>query len=173
MRHKTWQILGLVLVSAFALSSGGCLLVAGGAAASGAAGYAYYKGNVSETYDADFTSVWHASHDALYDLGMPVKSESKETAQGTIESITSKGDKVRIHVDLQPQKIPTDPAKTEVGVRVATFGDEEVSKRILAQIAKRTAPTQPVTTTPPNAEAAAPKKQTGEVHQASAEKKVP
>lgn len=172
-RRTRWQIVGLTLLGGCALSSSGCLLVAGGAAATGAAGYAYYKGNVTDTYDADFTSVWHASHDALYDLGLPVKGESHENSQGTIDSMTAKGDKIRIHVETQATKVPTDPSKTQVGVRIATFGDEDVSKRILAQIAKRSGSDKTAPAVPASAEAVSSWKKTDGVQQAGAEKKVP
>lgn len=124
-------------VMAATLGSSGCLLLAGGAAAGSAAGYAYYRGNVTQTVEGDFTTVWHASQDALYDLGMPVKKVSRDTMSGVLESENAAGEKVKISIDQKAPKIATDPTETEVGVRVATFGDQEVSKRIIQQITYR------------------------------------
>lgn len=119
------------------VAGNGCLLLAGGAAAGGAAGYAYYRGNVTEKIDGDFTTVWHATQDALYDLGMPIKKVSRDTLSGVIESETGKGERVKISIEQIVPRIPTDPPQTEVGVRIATFGDQETSRRILQQIAFR------------------------------------
>jgi hypothetical protein len=140
--NKRWFVL---LVPVIALANSGCLLLAGSAAAGGAAGYAYYRGNVTERMNGDFTTVWHATHDALYDLGMPVKKESRDAMNGTIETVTGQGDRVKISIEQELPKIPTDPPATEVGVRVATFGDQELSRRILAQVAYRAGAQRPNT----------------------------
>ncbi len=135
---RTRIALNLVVAAALCAAGNGCLLLAGGAAAGGAAGYAYYRGNVTEKIDGDFTTVWHATQDALYDLGMPIKKVSRDTLSGVIESQTGNGERVKISIEQIIPKIPTDPPQTEVGVRIATFGDQETSRRILQQIAFRT-----------------------------------
>jgi hypothetical protein len=133
-----FKALLVLAVMATALTSSGCLLLAGGAAAGGAAGYAYYRGNVTQSIDGDFTSVWHSTQDALYDLGMPIKKVTRDSLAGVIESENGKGERVKISLEQELPKIPTDPPRTEVGVRVATFGDQETSRRIIQQIAYRT-----------------------------------
>jgi hypothetical protein len=85
----------------------------------------------------DFTTAWHASHDALYDLGMPIKKETRDAYSGTLETENAKGETIKISIDQELPKVPTEGPKTKVGVRVATFGDQELSKRILEQIATR------------------------------------
>jgi hypothetical protein len=135
---RTRIALMLVVTAVLCAAGNGCLLLAGGAAAGGAAGYAYYRGNVTEKIDGDFTTVWHATQDALYDLGMPIKKVSRDTLSGVIESQTGNGERVKISIEQIIPKIPTDPPQTEVGVRIATFGDQETSRRILQQIAFRT-----------------------------------
>jgi hypothetical protein len=135
---RTRRLVRVLLLAAGCLVTGnGCLLLAGGAAAGGAAGYAYYRGNVTQTIDGDFTTVWHATQDALYDLGMPIKKVSRDAISGRIESQTGNGERVKISIEQIIPKIPTDPPQTEVGVRIATFGDQETSRRILQQIAYR------------------------------------
>jgi hypothetical protein len=119
-----------------ALANGGCLLVAAGAAAGGgaAAGYVYCKGKVCDEFNANLDDVWAATHTSLVELGMPVLSEERGDGTGVIKTQLANGDKVRIHFDVVPSKIPVEGPLTRVGVRVATFGDHPASERILQQI---------------------------------------
>lgn len=148
--RRYWSGLILLLI---ALGNSGCMLVAAGVA--GGAGYAYYKGNVTQTFDAIPMTVWRATVDALSDLGMEVTSHVHELSsfrdpdqgnvvagqpapsEGTIKSVTATGKKVSIRIKAIEPEIPVDSRRTKVSVRVATFGDEEVSQRILNQIAVR------------------------------------
>ena len=126
-----------VFLGAVALANGGCVaLVAGAAAAGGATGYFYYKGEVGRVYAADLDTVWAATKAALADLKMPVKAEKRTGLDGRIESGTT-SDRVEITFDAKKMG---DGATTRVGVRVATFGDEDVSHRLLDQIGYRLAP---------------------------------
>jgi hypothetical protein len=68
---------------------------------------------------------------------MPVVQESHDALSGTVESLTGTQEKVRIRIEQLTPKIPNDPPRTEVGVRVATFGDQEVSNRVLLQVGYR------------------------------------
>jgi len=137
-RMQRW--FGLLLVGGPLIFAGsGCIAALAGGAAAGGAGYAYYRANVPETYDGDLPTVWQATHDALFDLGLPVVTDSKDAMAGTIESANGKQEKVMITVEQQLSKIPTDPPKTKVGVRVATFGDQDMSRRVHQQILLRLA----------------------------------
>lgn len=132
-RAEWWRAtyVGLALV---ALANAGCLVVAAGACA-GAAGYAYCKGKVCENYIADFNDTWAASHTALTELAMPVTAEERSgPGDGSIESRTADGERVRILVSRGASRIPSEGTITTVGVRVATFGDYTLSDRILYQI---------------------------------------
>ena len=123
-----------LLIALACLANAGCLaaLVGAGAAAGGAGGYAYYKGNVCQSYPAARDDAWFAAHAALADLGMPIVEENQ--AKGVIVSKTGDGDKVHVHVQALANRVPADGPATRVGVRVAFFGDHDVSQRILAQI---------------------------------------
>jgi hypothetical protein len=117
-----------------ALANGGCLFLALGAAGgAGAAGYAYYKGNVCRSFNAEFADTWAATRTALADLGLPILSAVHNGTSAAIESRTSLGDRIRITLDRQAGELPADLPLTRVGVRVATFGDHAVSNRILDQ----------------------------------------
>ncbi len=135
-----WHLVAYLLVFSGALASGGCLLVAAGAAGGAAVGYAYCQGKVCELYAASFNDSWAATHAALADLGMPVLSEERKADGGTIESRTADGDKVHIYFKDLPSSIPAEGQVTRVGVRVATFGDRVLSERILYQVGSHLAP---------------------------------
>jgi hypothetical protein len=124
------------MVASLSLIHGGCLFLAVGAAAGGgaAAGYYYWRGKLCRDYNANFNDVWAATHAALIDLGMPVESEGSAALSGIIHTYLSDGTKVRIEFDVEPNKIPAEGPLTHVGVRVATFGNDPVSQRILDQV---------------------------------------
>jgi len=123
-----------LLVGLFALANAGCLAVAAGVAAGGAAGYAYYAGKEEHAYPASFADTWRATHTALVELGMPVTSEEQHNGEGTIESRTADDDKVHISLESVKSAIPAEGTVTEVSIRVRWFGDKPVSDRILYQI---------------------------------------
>jgi hypothetical protein len=138
------------MLAAMALTSSGCLAVAAGCAAGGAAGYAYYQGRVARDYPAAFDPTWAAANGALADLGMPVIHTERNGDTASIESRTSEGQKVSILLDVQPPRAPSDPPLTRVSARVAVFGDQGFSKRYLEQVAFHLVP--PHTNEPPLAD---------------------
>jgi hypothetical protein len=129
-----------LLLGVVALSSGGCLWLAAGAAGGAAVGYAYYKGKVCETYQANLGDAWAATKTALAELGMPLVAESQDGLGGFLESRTGTGERVQIHLELQPSKIPAEGGQTRICIRVANFGDKPVSERILYQIGMHLTP---------------------------------
>jgi hypothetical protein len=138
---KRWGWLAGLLVAAVALLNSGCAVVAVGAcaAAGGAAGYAYYKGNVSRDYAARPEDVRLATRTALHELGLAVSNESGETT-GAMESETASGERVNITIDTQGINLPGDGTMTRVGVRVGAFGNLEMSNRIQDQIGMHLVP---------------------------------
>ncbi|HEV3261181.1 MAG TPA: DUF3568 family protein [Gemmataceae bacterium] len=123
-------------LAALALANSGCLVVAAGAAAGGAAGYAYYKGKVTRAYSASFNDTSAAVHSALTELGMPVEGETPEAGSTLIHSRTADSERVRISVETTGSATLPGSPLTEVSVRVGNvgFGDEAVSERILYQV---------------------------------------
>jgi Protein of unknown function (DUF3568) len=126
--------IALLLVAALALASSGCLLVAAGAAGGAAVGYAYCKGKVCGAYNAGFEDTWAAVRTALGELGMAIRTEQHEGASGTITTRTNDAERVHIQVDQLAGRIPAEPVLTRVCIRVAAFGDRQVSERILDQV---------------------------------------
>src|SRR5262249_44570997 len=126
-----------------------CWWVAAGAAADGAAGYAYYKGKTCQSFPAGFEDTWAATRTALSELGMAIVKEERNQDTGTIKTQTSDGDRVRIVLEVIPSRIPAEGMLTRVCVRVGTFGDHPVSERVLSQIGAHLT-TGPIVMPPPN-----------------------
>jgi hypothetical protein len=129
------RILILGALGIIALANSGCLAaVLGTAAAGGAVGYAYYKGNVSQDYPAAFEPTWLATQYALADERLPVVHQNPMIDSGEIESKTEKGDVITI--SLEPIGEGNKQA-TRVHIRVGYFGDHELSERLQDRIAGR------------------------------------
>lgn len=131
-------LFGLLLV-VLCLGQCGCLLALAGAGA-GVGAYAYHKGQSKACFPSDFASAWHATRHSLHALGLPITDERYAGLQGTIEART--GDNRRVVVKLRSfaAPIPNDGFRTEVAVRIGTFGDEAVGERILTEIGLRLNP---------------------------------
>jgi hypothetical protein len=126
------------LLAGLALMQGGCLLalasVAGGAAATG---YLYCKGRIYRDYPASLPDVRNAVHAALLDLHFLIFTEEVKDGKAFFVTKTTNGKKVRINLDCLSSPIPSEGMLTRVSIRVAAFGDESVSARILDQVAFR------------------------------------
>jgi hypothetical protein len=132
--------IALLMLAGLALANSGCLFVAAGAAGGAAVGYAYYKGKITETYNAAFNDSWAATHTALAELGMPILKEDRNSDSGTIDSRTAEDDNVRISLDTVKSRIPAEAPLTQISVRVSTFGDRPFSDRVLYQIGMHLTP---------------------------------
>jgi hypothetical protein len=143
--QKQRNRLAYLAIAGLLLLNSGCLLaVAGAGAVAGGAGYAYYKGNVCREYPADFADVWAATQAALGDLRLPIESAEQGSGEGTFYSRTCDGDRVKVQVETQPGRAPAEGSMTRVGVRVATFGDEPFSQRLLEQVGLHLVPAAPM-----------------------------
>jgi hypothetical protein len=146
-----------LVLAAVALGNAGCLVAAAAGAGAGVAGYAYYKGKVCRTYLANVEDVRAAMRTALVELGMPVLKDEVVGQGAKIESHAG-NDSIEIALELQDGALPGEGSATQVGVRVATFGDGKLSERILDQIGAHLVPAgvpaaQPAATQPPAAPA--------------------
>ena len=129
-------------LAALTLANSGCLVAVAGAAAGGAAGYAYYKGKVTHAYNAGFSDTEAAVHSAMSELGMAVETETQEAGSGFIQSHTADGERVRIYLEATAAALPADGPLTEVSVRAGAvgFGDDAVSERVLYQVGAHLVP---------------------------------
>jgi hypothetical protein len=127
--------LGYLLVGALALANGGCLLVAVGAAGgAAAAGYAYYKGRLYRDYPANLNDSLAAVRTSLLELQFPIVTEESKAGESYVATKAADGSNISIYLEVLQSRIPAEGPVTRISVRVATFGDEAVSARILDQI---------------------------------------
>ena len=149
-RNRMIRCLNCLVLAMLVLPQTGCIAAAvtGAVVGAGAAGYAYYQGAVPRDYPANMDLTWTAAQQAVVDLGMPLEKAVRDSDGGTIETKTGDGDKVQIHLEPRAARVPADGQWTNVSVRVAIFGDGQLSERILNQIDTHLPhPPAPVTTT--------------------------
>jgi hypothetical protein len=129
----------LVLVSALVLPSTGCVAAAvtAAVAGAGAAGYVYYQGAVPRDYPKTMDETWAAAVKAVEDLQMKVETAQHDNDGATIETTTGTGEHVQIVLEPRTNAVPADGQWTHVSIRVSWFGNDQVSERLLNQIAVR------------------------------------
>jgi hypothetical protein len=142
----------LLTVAFLALTQAGCAILAVGAVGGSAVALAHYNGKITETVPASLDDAATATESALLDLGLTVRSQRIGGRHGEIDSSLANHEPLMIDLDQEPLPIPTDPPKTKIGIRISTFGDEKLSKRIFDQITHRLnnpAPPRPQFPPPP------------------------
>jgi hypothetical protein len=146
--RSRWLWAAYLGLAALALGNAGCLVAAAGGAAAGAASYAYYKGKVSRPFVAKVEDVRLATRKALAELQMQITKDEEKPTGGEIEAYAGK-DKIVVTLEVQDSPVAGEPPVTQVGIRVATFGNEGLSERILDQISFHLVPPA-VVPAPPN-----------------------
>ena len=118
-----------VVICVGVLSSYGCAaLVVGGAA--GAGTVAYVRGELKAVEDVSLDRAWPAAKQAMSDLEFSVTKSEKDAFNGELVA-RGAGDK-KVVVELKRQS----DSVTEIKIRVGTFGDEAMSRKILETIKK-------------------------------------
>jgi hypothetical protein len=120
-----------------ALVNGGCLVVAATAAtaAAGGATYAYFRGQLYRDYPAGLDDAHAAARAAFDDLQMPVvRDEPAAPGQVFLEARTGTGHPVRVTLAVRGAAVPAEGPITHVSVRIGTFGDDDVSTKLLDRI---------------------------------------
>lgn len=115
----------VLLVSFF---SAGCAAVLVGGAAAGTV--AYVGGDLKKTEEGTIAQLAEATEDAFKDLEYKQISNNTDKTSGELIARTSGDDKITVTLTMK-----TDDT-TEVGIRVGTFGDQDLSLTILDQIEK-------------------------------------
>jgi hypothetical protein len=135
MAKRWWTRAVFLIVAAVALANGGCLALAiGGAAGGAAAGYALYqRGQWYRDYPADLNNSASAAKTALAELQLPLVNEKIDAGEVNLESRTGDGDKIQIKLTPVASRVPADGATTHISIRVGVLGDETLSTRILEQ----------------------------------------
>ncbi|HUG89381.1 MAG TPA: DUF3568 family protein [Planctomycetaceae bacterium] len=105
-------------------TAGGCLAVALGG---GAVGAAYVLGDIDRTYAYPLDVVWSATHAALAELQLPPGFDSKDQLKAHFDRRTATGDRIRITLSSRGPV-------TKLSLRVNTFGDKSMSHVIVSRI---------------------------------------
>jgi hypothetical protein len=107
----------------------GCVVVAVGAiAVAGAAGWAWYKGDMKATEQAPLDTCWTATLATMKDMQYPITYEAKDAQAGELRAVNASGTTINIHLE----KLST--TATKVSIRVGTMGDENLSRIIIGKI---------------------------------------
>ncbi len=146
--RSRWLWAAYLGMAALALGNAGCLVAAAAGAAGGVAGYAYYKGKVCRPFVANVEDVRLATRKALAELQMTITKDEANPKGGQIEAYVDK-DKIAITLEVQDSPVGGEAPVTQVAIRVATFGNEGLSERILDQISFHLVPPAVVPVPPP------------------------
>jgi len=122
-------ILGLSLVV-----NSGCPAIFVGAAAGGAAGagtVAYIGGELKSIEEVSLNRAWKATERAMRDLDFRITDKAKDALDAQLKASGADGKKIEVALKSISK------SRTEIRVRVGTFGDESLSLQILDTIKKR------------------------------------
>lgn len=151
-RSGSFRVMVALFCAMILSAASGCLAVGiGTAAAGGAVGYAYYHGAVQRAYPVTVKAAARATQDAMAKLGMPLTNATHSEKESTLyfHQGQANGTKIRIWLQQESAPNPSDGVLTVITVRVGTFGDQELTERILDEIARHLSlPSQPGGTGP-------------------------
>jgi len=127
MKNKI--LLVALLAVATALGSGCALFVAG--VVGGAAGvgtYAYISGELQTSEAVTLDKAWDATQAGMKDLGYTMVEKQKDSLRAKLTALGPGDKKIQVSLEKKSDTV------TQIGIRVGTFGDETLSRQILAKI---------------------------------------
>ena len=116
---------------AVSMSSGCVVALLGLGVGAGIAGTAYYEGKLTGTVDAKPQQVQAAAEAAFKELKIQQTSSIGDALKAKIVGKAEKDSTVTVSVDLQKD------GKSKIGIRVGTFGNQELSEKIYSEINKQ------------------------------------
>ena len=122
----------LLIVILYLLLTTGCIAIVVGAGA-GAGAFAYFDGQLSRTYEANYETTYRVCKSILRDLKQPILEEKTDGIQTTIKSERADETPMRIRITI------IDPDWTEVSVRTGFSGvwKKQISEQFHEFIAER------------------------------------
>ncbi len=120
--------LGVVLMVTASFLTGCTALVVGAAAGGAAAGALYYKGELKADLDATPEAVIAATEKAFKDLIWAKETAAASKTDGMATARTATGKEVKVRVNTKTEQV------SEVGIRIGTFGDENLSRLLYDRI---------------------------------------
>lgn len=119
----------IVLVSCLGLLINGCIgaAVVGGAAA-GAAGYAYYKGELKSTENIPVSKLWEAVTQMIEEAKIIVEERTQDAFTAIVKARQADGTPIRIVMKRVTDNV------SELRIKVGTFGNQSEALEIYRQI---------------------------------------
>lgn len=118
----------VALLCCFLIGLSGCsrkwAVIGAAAAAVGTSAYFYVKGDLKRNYEAPIDKTWQAAVKSVEDLGLSTESKQKDAFNGVIKGKMADGKSFTVTVKRLGENL------TEVGVRIGTFGNKEISESI-------------------------------------------
>lgn len=119
----------VLLLATLPFAASGCIVAA--AAAGGAAGYAWYRGEFQTTVDASPQRAATAAERGLRDLDIKEVKSSATEIDGKVTGRTALDKEVVITIKRQTE------STSSLSIRVGAFGDEALSQKIYEKIKAR------------------------------------
>ncbi len=119
----------LLTLAVVPFAASGCIVAA--AAAGGAAGYAWYRGEFQATVDASPQKAALAAERGLRDLDIKEVKSSSTEIDGKVTGRTALDKEVLITIKRQTE------STCALSIRVGAFGDEALSQKIFEKIQAR------------------------------------
>ncbi len=126
MNKKVWLL--TIILGMGLLMNSGCALLVGGAA--GAGTVAFLKGELKTNEDVPIDKLLNATRAAIKEMGFTIKKFEKEALSAKFVAMTADDKNITINLKKRNDYL------TEISIRVGTFGDESLSKKILEEIRK-------------------------------------
>jgi hypothetical protein len=118
----------VALLCCFLIGLSGCsrkwAVIGAAAAAVGTSAYFYVKGDLKRNYEAPIDKTWQAAVKSVEDLGLSTESKQNDAFNGVIKGKMADGKGFTVTVKRLGENL------TEVGVRIGTFGNKEISESI-------------------------------------------
>jgi hypothetical protein len=118
----------VALLCCFLIGLSGCsrkwAVIGAAAAAVGTSAYFYIKGDLKRNYEAPMDKTWQAAVKSVEDLGLSTESKQNDAFNGVIKGKMADGKSFTVTVKRLGENL------TEVGVRIGTFGNREISESI-------------------------------------------
>jgi hypothetical protein len=129
MIMKTKWLTMVLAVALLAVGSGCAVVLVGGAlAAAGVGTYAYVNGELQGSEAVALDKAYDATLATMHDLQFPITTKSKDALQAEVVARNSADKKIQVKL----KKVSD--GTTDIRIRVATFGDETLSRLILEKI---------------------------------------
>ena len=133
MNYKQSILLPLILGLSLLLNNG-CPAIFVGAAAGGAAGagtVAYIGGELKSIEEVSLSRAWNATQQAMDDMKFHIADKGKDAFDAELSATGANGKQIKVAL----KKISN--TRTEIRIRIGTFGDKSLSQQILETIKKR------------------------------------